>query len=188
MKTALLTAAFLAVALPAAAVETNEKASSYVMQNVMAWASDPLLINAVLAQNARNASLTQANIDALDAQWRAETGKSDSALISGVLHNPASDFLNARLNDAGGTITETFAMDAMGLNVAASALTSDYWQGDEAKFSETFPKGAGAMHVGEVEFDESSQTYQVQVSFPLVNPADGAVVGAMTVALDAGTM
>lgn len=188
MKTFLLTASFLAFALPALALESADKARAYINQNVAGWASDPVLVSAVLAQNARTGGLTQAEIDTLDAQWRVETGAPNSALIMGVLQNAASSFLVDRVTEAGGSITEVFMMDARGLNVAASAVTSDYWQGDEEKFSETFPKGANAMHVGDVELDESTQTYQVQVSFSLINPADGSVIGAMTVALNAESM
>ena len=76
-------------------------------------------------------------------------------------------------------------MDNRGLNVATAGLTSDYWQGDEAKFTETFGKGAGAMQIGEVEFDESSQTYSVQVSLTIVDAKTATPIGAMTIALNA---
>lgn len=76
-------------------------------------------------------------------------------------------------------------MDAHGLNVAASGTTSDYWQGDEAKFTETYSRGAGAIHVGDVEFDESASGYLGQVSAPIVDPATNTVIGAITVGLNA---
>ena len=46
-------------------------------------------------------------------------------------------------------------------------------------------KGPDAVHVSEVEFDESSQTYQMQVSMSVTDPASGAVIGAVTFGLDA---
>ena len=70
-------------------------------------------------------------------------------------------------------------MDQVGLNVAVSEPTSDYWQGDEAKWSQTYLAGAGAMHVSDVELDESTQTYQAQVSLTVVD-ASGAPIGAIT--------
>lgn len=195
MKTLALTASLFALpatlfALPLAAVaaEPAETAASFITQNVLPWASNPVLIDAILAQNAAHAGMAQARIDELDLQWRAETGDPGSALIKSVLGTPASAFLSEQIMATGGTITEVFVMDNLGLNVAASAVTSDYWQGDEEKFTETFPKGAGTMHIGEIDYDESTMTYQIQVSIPMINPADGAVIGAMTVALDAQTM
>jgi hypothetical protein len=76
-------------------------------------------------------------------------------------------------------------MDARGLNVAASSVTSDYWQGDEEKFTATYPLGPDAVHISEVEFDESTQTFQAQVSLPVTDPATGAVIGAITIGVAA---
>ena len=188
MKTVTLSAALRALPFSALAAEPADTAAAIVTQNILPWASTPVLIDAILAQNAAHAGMTQSQIDELDLKWRAETGDPASALITGVLGTPASAFLSEQIMTAGGIVTEVFVMDNLGLNVAASAVTSDYWQGDEAKFTETFPKGAGAMHIGDVDYDESTMTYQIQVSFPMVNPADGAVIGAMTVALDAQAM
>lgn len=175
-------------ALPAIAAEPSdpsEKARAYVGSTLKAWAADPVIIAAVMAQNARHAALTQVDIDALDKSWRDELGKSVHPMVDSVVQSQSSDFLRQQVEHAAGLITEVFVMDEKGLNVAASAATSDYWQGDEAKFSETFPKGPHAVHLGEVDFDESSQAYQIQVSFPLINPADGRAIGAVTVALNA---
>ena len=109
----------------------------------------------------------------------------DRPTITPVLQNPAAEFLRERVAGSDGVITEAFAMDAHGLNVAASDVTSDMWQGDEAKFQETYPKGAGAVHLDDVEFDESTQTYQGQISISLIAPATGQVVGALIVGVNA---
>jgi hypothetical protein len=172
-------------AAPAAANDYMPAIQSFLDAEIAPWTADARLAEAVVAQNAVTAGYTQAEIDTLDQTWRAEVGSADSALINGVLDHAASDLLREWVEASGGTITEVFVMDARGLNVASSGLTSDYWQGDEEKFTETFPLGAEAVHISEVEFDESTQSYQVQVSVPLVDPATGAVVGAMTVGLNA---
>ncbi|PWJ17520.1 hypothetical protein SAMN05421539_106131 [Jannaschia seohaensis] len=143
-----------------------------------------MLVEAIAAQNARTGSLSFDQINEMDAVWRAEIGALETPTIDGVIAAPASDFLRARVAEAGGLISEIFVMDGVGLNVAASGVTSDYWQGDEAKFTETYPLGSGAMHVGPLEFDESSQTFQVQVSMPIVDAA-GTVIGAITLGLNA---
>lgn len=175
-------------ALPAFATDTGDadaKARAYAAQALASWAADPAIIAAVREQNTRHTALTQADIDQLDQAWMAELGKSVQPTIGSVLTSPPSDLLRAQVEAAAGLMTEVFVMDSLGLNVAASGATSDYWQGDEAKFSETYSKGAGAIHVSDVEFDESSQIYQIQVSFSLTDPADGAVIGAVTVGLNA---
>jgi hypothetical protein len=59
-------------------------------------------------------------------------------------------------------------------------VTTDYWQGDEAKWQETFGDGSGATHISEVEFDDSTGAYQTQVSLPLRDPETGELIGAIT--------
>ena len=151
---------------------------------IATFASDPALISAIQAQNAVTAAYDQAKIDALDTQWRAEVGAASKPLIDATLGNAASQYLAGVQEASGGKYTEIFAMDAKGLNVAQSTLTSDYWQGDEDKFTASFGAGAGAVHIGEIEQDESTQIFQSQVSVPVTDPATGAVIGAITVGVD----
>lgn len=185
MRKLILGLAFAASAGPVWANEFEPAVRAYLDSQIRGWASDPVLIDAITRQNTRNANLTQADIDALDLAWRADVGAPASDLIDPVLTNEAAAHLRAVVEASGNLITEAFVMDALGLNVAASAVTSDMWQGDEEKFAATYPMGPDAVHIGEVEFDESTQTYQVQVSIPLVDPASGTAIGALTVALDA---
>ena len=149
---------------------------------IAAFASDPILINAIIAQNAVTASYDQAKIDEMDKQWRAEVDASSKPLIEATMGNAASAYLKTVQDESMGKYAEIFAMDAKGLNVAQSTLTSDYWQGDEDKFTGSF--GANAIHIGEVEQDESTQAFQSQVSVPITDPATGALIGAITVGVD----
>lgn len=152
------------------------------------WAADPAVVAAVLAQNAAHASITPDEIARLDAAWKAEVGSADMPTVTPVLMHPLSDRLRAHVAGSGGIVTEVFVTDGLGLNVAVSAPTSDYWQGDEAKFTETFPLGPKAVHLGEVEFDESTQTYQAQISVVVTDPATGEPAGTMTVAVNAESL
>ncbi|MEQ8877236.1 MAG: hypothetical protein RIC49_12575 [Phycisphaerales bacterium] len=179
------TAGLSLVSLPAAADEFSQALSGYYDSQIAAWASDPALVSAITAQNAARSGLTQAEIDAMDTEWRAQVGAADAPAIAPVLNNAAADFLRARVAESGGVITEAFTMDANGLNVAATAVTSDMWQGDEEKFTMTYAMGPGATHLGDVEFDESTQTYQGQISVTITDPATGAAVGALTIGVNA---
>ncbi|SMX23867.1 PDC sensor domain-containing protein [Boseongicola aestuarii] len=173
---------------PVAAQDFEAAARNYFETAISEWANAQVLIDAVNAQNATTAGFTQAEIDALDLAWRAEVGGSSTPTITPVLDNLAASFLRERVTGSGDAITEIFVTDARGLNVAASDLTSDYWQGDEAKHSETYAQGAGGFHISEIELDESTQRYQAQVSFTLVDPATGQAIGAVTVGVDADSL
>ncbi len=138
-----------------------------------------LLISAIVAQNGMTSGYDQATIDGLDQQWRAEVDAADKPLINDVLGNDLSAWLMQVQEESQGLFTEIFAMDGVGLNVGQSGVTSDYWQGDEGKWQNTYGVGAGSVDVSEVELDESTQTFQSQVSVPVVD-GSGNVIGAVT--------
>lgn len=167
---------------PAASIES--RVLDYVNAEVRGWFSVPLVIDAIAASNDRNAGLTMNEILALDAQWMAEIGM-DSPLIGGILNSAVSDYLRAQMATTGGMVTEIILMDAKGLNVAISDVTSDIYQGDEAKHQQTYMIGPTAVHLSEVDFDESVQKYQMQVSFTVVDPVSGIPTGAATIGLNA---
>lgn len=147
--------------------------------------SNDIVVESLKAQNSAHESLTQPDIDTLDLQWRAETDGQSGDLIERTLASPLSDYLAAALEAGEGLYTEIFVMDNRGLNVGQSGLTSDYWQGDEGKWQETFLVGSDAIHTSDIEFDESSQTYQLQVSLSIVDPQDNSVIGAATFGVNA---
>lgn len=176
-----MTVAFAAcVALPVAANEFQPQLEALTHAEIASVLSNPALIDAIRAQNGKTAGLSEDEIIAMDNKWRGEIGGAASPTIDSVVSTPVSEALRAAVEETGGLFTEVFIMDGVGLNVASSGITSDYWQGDEAKWQQTFSAGAGAVHFGDVEFDESTQTYQSQVSVSIVDPSDQSVIGAAT--------
>lgn len=172
-------------ALPQAHANEFEPAlRKFVESQVSEWIASPAIVEAIKAQNEKHAGLGQGDIDSLDQQWRAEVGASTTPLIDSVLRTPASSFLRDQLFASDGLITEIFLMDDKGLNVAASDITSDYWQGDEAKWQKTYSAGANAVHFGDVELDESTQQHQSQVSVSIIDPATGETIGAATIGVN----
>jgi glycerol-3-phosphate dehydrogenase len=151
---------------------------------VRQWLKDPAVVNAIKAQNQKHASLTQADIDSMDKKWRAETGASGQPMIQAVMANDLSKFLKGKKDGSKGLYTEIFVMDNKGLNVGQSDITSDYWQGDEAKWQKTYSVGASAIHISDVAKDESTQSFQSQLSLPVVDPANNQVIGAVTIGIN----
>ena len=185
IKRFLSAAAILAVSFSVAQANEFEPAlRDFADSQVRGWLSDPTVIQAIKSQNGETAALSEDQIIALDKQWRAETAAGSRPMIDGVLGNALSSYLQQKKDGAEGLVTEIFVMDAKGLNVGQSDVTSDYWQGDEAKWKETFLVGPSSVHVSDVEMDESTQTFQSQVSLPVVDPANGQVIGAVTVGVN----
>jgi hypothetical protein len=157
--------------------------TAFMKEKVVGWAQDPMIIKAIVAQNAKNAQLGQADIDTLDKEWRAEVQSSEQPMIKAVLANDVSTFLKEKQAESNGAIAEVFIVDDKGLNVGQSDVTSDYWQGDEAKFQKTFNVGPNTLFVDEVEKDESTQALQSQASMTIVDET-GKAIGAITVGVN----
>jgi len=167
-----------------AAGEHIPAVTDYANANIKPWLADAAVLSAVKAQNDANTGLSQADIDALDKEWRAGVDGGDTALIDKVLSNGLSEFLREKQMDSNGVITEIFVTDAKGLNVGQSDVTSDYWQGDEGKWQKTFGTGdVSAIFVDEAEKDESTQKLQSQVSMTVADES-GAPIGAITVGIN----
>ncbi len=155
---------------------------AYSETELSKWIENPELIAAINAQNAENSRLTQGEVDQLDLDWRAQAKNGGGPLITRLLAHPVSEWLRGQQSATAGFVTEVFVMDNKGLNVAQSVETSDYWQGDEAKWQESFGDGSGtgSLHISEVEFDDSTGFYQSQASLPITDPATGGLIGAIT--------
>ncbi|NQV98256.1 MAG: hypothetical protein HQ483_01040 [Rhodospirillales bacterium] len=182
----LLTAAAVTMigfgAISASAGEYDEQVKAAYAKHVAPWLSDPAVISAIKAQNEKHASMDAAAIDVADKAWRAEKKAGGGAMVDAVLGNALSAFLKDKKAASGGLITEMFIMDNKGMNVGQSDVTSDYMQGDEAKWQKTYSVGDGAMFIDEVEFDDSTKSFQVQVNGTVSD--GGTPVGAITVGMN----
>lgn len=188
MRRLLFSTVLMLAGTPAMATDFQAAMQRFLDSGELGWLTDTALVDAVLAQNGDTAGMSEADIIAMDDVWRAQVGTADTPLVDGVLTNAAADFLRTQVDASGGVITEIILMDAQGLNVAVSHITSDYWQGDEAKHTDTYGVGADAVHFSDIELDESSQRYQGQISVTLVDPASGDPIGAVTIGVDAGAL
>lgn len=158
--------------------EFGERVLQYARTDLQEWISDPVLIFAIKEQNSLFVSLNETEIASMDKQWI--DGGSRGLMVLEMLDRQASIIARDRREKAGGVITEIIVMDQYGLNVAISDRTSDFYQGDEAKYKETYLLGPNAVHISELEFDDSTQQVQTQVSLTVIDPEGGAPIGAVT--------
>lgn len=168
----------------AAADKTSEGVQDELVDELRAMATSRAALIAIAAQNKRLAGLDQARIDSLDAQWRAETESENQPLIAQLMGSPLSSYLIRKKAESNGRYAEIFVFDANGMNVGQSSVTSDYWQGDEPKYLETFAKGPGAVFIDAVEYHQDTRQRRRQVSFTIVDPDSGQPVGGATVEIN----
>lgn len=175
---ALSVSIFTSTALTSTAQDL-EAFKSQVLEDTQKISTNNTIITKIKENNSKHANLTEADILKLDSSWRDEVTSGTYSIVENLLNNDASKELSKLKENSQGMYGEIFIMDNKGLNVASSDVTSDYWQGDEAKWKETYLKGAGATHVSDVEFDESVQAFTAQISSAVTDDTD-AVIGAVT--------
>lgn len=134
------------------------------------WAADPVIVKAVRDQNRKGP------IAGMDNRAWQRTRRSD-AQIKALQESPAGQFLLAALRGSGGAVTEAFLNGSKGEKVAFAEKTTSYIHAGSAKHD--VPFNTGRFWQGEPEFDESSQTYAVQVAVPVLD--GGARIGSLVV-------
>jgi len=173
-----------AIAFQAQASETPPNPRTLIDTRVIETVQEALA-REVVAYSLKNynrsrAGLTQEQILAYDARWRNEREQDRKPLIVATLSNPLSSYLTRIQARSAGLYTEIFVTDQNGLNAGQSSVTSDMWQGDEAKFQETYDKGAGAVFIDEAEWNEDTKTWRAQLNVTVDDPSGGAPLGAAT--------
>jgi len=173
--------AVAALALAAGPASGGEKAPQAVVElaetTLYKLGSDALIVEAVKAENGKAKTLDQ--VKATDEKWKGHAGIAD--YMNAMMVSECGRHLRS-IQESDSFYGEIFVMDNLGANVAMTDKTSDYYQGDEAKFQKSFDGGKGAVFVDEVEFDESAQAYLVQVSVPVID--GGQAIGAITFGID----
>lgn len=173
--------AVMLLALPAASFAQDMKATEAAVAADMKAKINATIISAIKAQNAAHASLDEAGIKKLDAQWKSEVSAGSKPLIDKVMGSAASAELKKIQAASGGKYVEIFVTDNKGLNVGQTGMTSDYWQGDEPKFTKVFP--TVGTYSEAPEFDESAQAFVGEVDGTIVD--GGTAIGAYTVKVKA---
>jgi len=140
---------------------------------IAGWAASPTIVNAVVEQNRKGP------IEGLDnAKWKI-TRRSD-AVVAGFQKNAAGQFLKSKVEESKGAISEAFLSAAQGEKVAFVEKTTSYIHKGAPKFD--IPFSTGRAWQGQAEFDESTQTYAIQISVPVVG--DGKPIGVLVVGVN----
>lgn len=163
--------------------DERRRIEALVVPVLRQWAVLPELLTTVRDQNSDTVLLDRLEIGRQDAAWQDDVRAKRVPRRDHVLHRPLSRQLRALKAQAQPWANEVIVMDRQGLNVGISDLTSDYWQGDEPKFTEVFGQAADRVFIDQVQYDLSTRKFQVQVSVPLVD-ALGEALGALTVGVD----
>lgn len=141
--------------------------------DVTGWTRNPTVIEGAKAGNdlADELGLTSVPIDDLEDDFssRKSTGVAPEA----------ERFLNDEIEIAP-EYGEVFFTDANGFNAGLTDLTSDFVQSDEDWWQAAWNDG---ISVSDVEFDESADTYSVDIAARIDDPSTGEALGVMKASL-----
>jgi hypothetical protein len=138
---------------------------------IASWASDPVVIKAVQQQNKKGPIPGVTN-----DTWKI-TRRSDP-IVKAFQENPAGQFLKSKVESKDSIFSEAFLSAEKGEKVAFVEKTTYYIHKGMPKFEVPFTQKKAWE--GKPEFDESSQTYAVQISTPVLleeKPIGVLVVG-----------
>ncbi|WP_297574939.1 hypothetical protein [uncultured Deefgea sp.] len=138
---------------------------------IATWAANPIVVQAVEKQNQIGPLPGMDN-----AKWKL-IRRSD-ALINEFQTNAAAQYLKSMQAKSKVAISEAFLSAAKGEKVAFIEKTSSYIHQGQAKFD--LPFTTGKAWQGKPEFDESTQTYAIQIAVPVLSaskPIGVLVVG-----------
>lgn len=170
-------------AVPANKPDTARLVTPAIVAEIREYLRSPIVTRSIAKANAQRAEFTSDDITTLDERWRAERQARVKPLITVALVNPLSSYLTRLQAHSLGRFAEIIVTDANGLNVGQSTITSDYWQGDEAKFQKTFPIAPNAVFLDDAEFHEATGTWRAQLNLT-VSDESGRAIGAATFELN----
>lgn len=137
---------------------------------IVAWAADPVIVDAVRAQNAS----APADYAAMSQEkWRALTVL--DPFVRSFSKNAAGQFLKSKRDDI---VTEAFLSAANGWKVACIAKPTNW--SHKGKEKHDVPM-TGKTWQGPVELDESSGQQQIQIAVPVLD--GGKPIGSLVVGL-----
>ena len=135
-------------------------------------------IRRVAAEGTRQ-PIDQKKTEAIDQQWQKD--RKVPAALAGILSNAAARFLSDIVKQDQ-LYREILVADRHGRVVAASQVTTDYYQADEGWFTQALDDGRrGRITVSDVRRDESADVYAFDISVPVAGPESDELVGIMKI-------
>ena len=173
----IITAFVFVVSMMGTVFAADTKMLNWTANTVLAkFGADKGIVKAVKAQNKKGMSLF--DIQITDGAWKG-VKEGTLPIMDNLMANDCAKAANALMKSVD-YVVEIFVTDDQGANVCMTAKTGDYWQGDEAKFVNSYNGGIGSVFVDAIEEDGGKMISQVSV--PVMSK--GAAIGAMTIAVD----
>ena len=169
------------------AEHTAAAVDAYVFRRIIdvtMMARVPTLRQAAAASSA--VPLDAERVKRLDRDWQA-AGKVPAELATTMTSDAAALLQDTTRNDP--IYREILLTDRSGRLVAASNVTTDYYQGDESWWREAFNDGEqGRVSMTDVRWDESAHALALNIAVPVPDVSGERPVGVLMVVADVREM
>jgi hypothetical protein len=165
-----------AISTPVAGESPPQATVDLVNSAVSELGTDPVIVEAVRAENGQRKTLDQIQI--LDEGWRATSGTPE--FMRGWIDSDCGVHLREIMVSAP-YYTLMWVTDEQGAAVAMSDKVPAYWYGESPCFVRAFDGGSGDVYVGEVERDSMGREI-VQVCVPVIG--HGIAIGVIHATID----
>lgn len=162
----------------------REHIRKLLSRKIERWRHLPGLEKLLKEQNLRAGSRSQATLMAIDAEWRSAFLRGDLEFASKQVDPVISAQLREIKKQSQNLLTEIIVTDFYGANVAISDMTSDYWQGDEEKYTGVFGKPEDSVYFSDITYDESTKLFQIHMSIPLYASSKADPLGVMVLGIN----
>lgn len=173
MRIILLNLALLCAPLWAGEYNPRIEQHIKILQQV---AKEPLLLRTLMGANHECQSLI--GILAIEKQW-ADLSQRERAIM--VSENQLGYRFRDLIADQNTDFVEFILSSEQGETVAAWPTPSDYWQGDEVKFTQTAMTRKPVVE--RIDWDDSTATVSLHISVPVLGEY-GLVIGVLSSAIE----
>ena len=136
--------------------------------------SDPVIVKAVKAENAKKKTLAQ--IKEINTKW--ENADENNDFVKALLKSECAMHLH-KLKKSIDDVEEMYVLDNQGAVVASILFEEKYWWGELPRFKQVTK---GEVFISDIEMDEDEMEYMVHVLVPV---KDGdTVIGAIDIGLE----
>lgn len=159
---------------------------TWVNQHFLGYMKNKNWLSTFRQYNRQRKNFTNDDIKIIDRKWIEEFKAGIHVILAEHTHHDLSANLMRIKQESDGVITEIIFTDKQGMNIAVSDMTSDFYQGDEIKFTASMKLNSGDVYIDHMAYDASTRLFQVNVSFPVFDSSvSSQPIGAVILGIDA---
>lgn len=178
----LLTAMFITPAVAQDDLPYRDIAGQIAGKLLEGWITDPVVIYSIDEQNDLNSELNSAQIAKLQSRWQAEDGRGE--MTFDLLDRLISIIARDEKEKSGGMIDRIAIMDQHGITVGMTRAIDDYYQGDQAWFTESYGAGIEGQFISEPYSQTEGGDILVDITRSVVGEDGTSPIGAVTLTLN----